>query len=108
MSTVSAGPVVALMAFGVLLAIAGSAMKSTTVQATGLAILFLATAAMVVGAFVAFSEDERDPRPTAPRAVRGYGSGGSARPAARIRSPAAARAAAATKAAKKPQVIPTG
>ena len=67
MSTVPAAPVLALMAFGVVLAIAGALVRSTTVQATGLAILFLATAAMVVGALVAFEGDERDPRPATPR-----------------------------------------
>ena len=69
MSTVPAAPVLALMAFGVVLAIAGALVRSTTVQAAGLVILFLATAAMVVGALVAFEGDERDPRPTAPRSA---------------------------------------
>ena len=106
MSTVPAAPVLALMAFGVVLAIAGAVARSTAVQATGLAILFLATAAMVVGAFLAFSGDERDPRPSTPRAY--VGSGGSARPAARIRAPAATSAAAIANATNSPQVIPTG
>ena len=69
MSAVPAAPVLALMAFGVLLAIAGSLARSTTVQAAGLVILFLATAAMVVGAFVAFDSGERDVRPSTPRAA---------------------------------------
>ncbi len=69
MSAVPAAPVLALMGVGVLLAIAGSLVRSTTVQATGLAILFLATAAMVVGAFLAYQGDERDPRPTTPRSA---------------------------------------
>jgi hypothetical protein len=111
-SAVPAAPVLALMAFGVLLAIAGSLVRSTTVQAAGLALLFLATAAMVVGAFVAFEGDERDPRPTTPRsaapAQSSPGSGGSARPALRIRSPAAASAAASANATNSPHVMPTG
>ncbi len=71
MSEVPAAPVLALMAFGVLLSIAGSAFKSTLVQATGIAILFLATAAMIVGAFVAYQSDpSEDPRPERPRDAR--------------------------------------
>ncbi len=71
MTEVPAAPVLALMAFGVLLAIAGSLFKSTTVQATGIAILFLATAAMIVGAFLAYQVDPgEDPRPERPRDAR--------------------------------------
>ncbi len=66
MSAVPAAPVLALMGVGVLLAIAGSLVRSTTVQATGLAILFLATAAMLVGGFAAYQQDERDPREPGP------------------------------------------
>ena len=61
--TIPAAPVLAVMAFGVLLAIAGHLYGSRTVVATGIAILFLATAAMVVGGFVAYEGDEPDPRP---------------------------------------------
>ena len=62
-SDVPAAPVLAVMAFGVLLAIGGHLYGSKTVVATGLAILFLATAAMVVGGFVAYQGEESDPRP---------------------------------------------
>ena len=62
-SDVPAAPVLAVMAFGVLLAIGGHLYGSKSVVATGLAILFLATAAMVVGGFVAYEGEESDPRP---------------------------------------------
>jgi ABC-type uncharacterized transport system permease subunit len=63
-SDVPAAPVLAVMAFGVLLAIAGHLYGSKSVVATGLAILFLATAAMVVGGYVAYQGEETDPRPS--------------------------------------------
>ena len=62
-SDVPAAPVLAVMALGVLLAIGGHLYGSKSVVATGLAILFLATAAMVVGGFVAYQGEESDPRP---------------------------------------------
>ena len=66
---VPAAPVLTLMALGVVLALVGSAAKSQTLQAAGLALLFFATAAMVVGAFLAFQGEERDPRPESPRSA---------------------------------------
>lgn len=62
-SDVPAAPVLAVMALGVLLAIGGHLYGSRSVVATGLAILFLATAAMVVGGFIAYQGEESDPRP---------------------------------------------
>ena len=62
-SEIPAAPVLAIMAFGVLLAIGGHLYGSKSVVATGLAILFLATAAMVVGGFIAYQGEESDPRP---------------------------------------------
>ncbi len=70
MTEVPAAPVLALMAFGVVLALAGSLVRSTTLQATGLALLFLATAAMVVGGLLAFRGGDDDPRPVEPRPQR--------------------------------------
>ena len=61
--TLPAAPVLALMAFGVIVAIAGHLYGSKSVVATGIVILFLATAAMVVGGYVAYTGDESDPRP---------------------------------------------
>jgi hypothetical protein len=59
---IPAAPILALMAFGVLVAIAGHLYGAKSVVATGLAILFLATAGMVVGGFAAFQNEEEDPR----------------------------------------------
>ena len=61
-SEIPAAPVLALMGFGVILALAGHIWKSRSLVATGLAILFLATAAMVVGAYIAYQDDSGDPR----------------------------------------------
>lgn len=60
--TLPAAPVLALMALGVLVAIAGHLYGSRGVVAAGLAILFFATAAMVVGGYVAYKNDEPDIR----------------------------------------------
>jgi hypothetical protein len=61
--TLPAAPVVIFMGLGVLLAIGGHLYGSKSVVAAGLSILFLATAAMVVGGYVAYTGDETDPRP---------------------------------------------
>jgi hypothetical protein len=60
---IPAAPMLILMAFGVVVAIAGHLYGSRTVVGMGIFILFLATAAMVVGGFLAFQGDETDPRP---------------------------------------------
>jgi hypothetical protein len=64
-STVSAAPVLVLMAVGILVAIAGHVVRSPRVVGAGLALVFLATALMFLGGLVAFQGDERDPRPQA-------------------------------------------
>jgi hypothetical protein len=63
---IPAAPVVALMAIGVIVAVLGHATRSRGTVATGLAILFLATAGMVVGGFAAYNGGENDPRPGCP------------------------------------------
>lgn len=63
-STVSAAPVLGGMAMGVVIALVGHLVRSYRVVAVGVAILFLATALMLLGAFVAFKQGERDPRPS--------------------------------------------
>jgi hypothetical protein len=65
-SEIPAAPVVALMAVGVVVAIAGHATKSKGAVATGIAILFLATAGMIVGGFAAYQDDDSDPRTDCP------------------------------------------
>lgn len=66
-SSVPAAPVVALIAVGVLIAIGGHASRSQATVVMGIAIVFLATAIMVVGAFVAYQHDSSDPRPPPPK-----------------------------------------
>jgi hypothetical protein len=61
-SDIPAAPILGLMAIGVLIAIVGHVVRSKSTVATGLAILFLATAGMVVGGFAAFNQDSSDPR----------------------------------------------
>jgi hypothetical protein len=61
-SDIPAAPVLGLMAIGVVIAIVGHVVRSKATVATGLAVLFLATAGMVVGGFAAFSQDSSDPR----------------------------------------------
>jgi hypothetical protein len=61
-SDIPAAPVLGLMAIGVMVAIVGHVVRSRATVVTGLAILFLATAGMVIGGFAAFSQDSGDPR----------------------------------------------
>jgi hypothetical protein len=61
-SGIPAAPILGRMAIGVLIAIVGHVVRSRPTVATGLAILFLATAGMVVGGFAAFRQDSSDPR----------------------------------------------
>ena len=60
---VPAAPVLLLMGFGVLVAIGGHLYGSRRVVGMGIFILFLATAAMIVGGFLAFEQEDEDPRP---------------------------------------------
>ena len=63
---IPAAPVLIFMALGVLVAIVGHASKSRGTTILGLFMLFLATAAMVVGAWVAYNQDDPDPRDEKP------------------------------------------
>ena len=60
---VPAAPVLILMFLGVLIAIAGHLYGSKTVVGMGIFVLFLATAAMIVGGFLAYDQEDTDPRP---------------------------------------------
>jgi uncharacterized protein YqgC (DUF456 family) len=61
---IPAAPVLVFMGLGVLVAMFGHASKSRTLVVTGLMMLFLATAAMVAGAYVAYQDEPtQDPRP---------------------------------------------
>jgi tetrahydromethanopterin S-methyltransferase subunit C len=60
---VPAAPVLGLMAFGVVVALVGHVVRDRRVVGMGIAVIFVATALMVLGAFFAYSGDETDPRP---------------------------------------------
>ncbi len=55
----------ALIAAGVLIAIAGYLVGSRRIVIGGLAVLFAASALMLAGAYAAYREDPSDPRPCA-------------------------------------------
>ena len=61
-SDIPAAPVIALMAFAVVITIGGHLYGSRSTVATGIVILFLATAAMVVGGYLAYTGGEEDIR----------------------------------------------
>jgi hypothetical protein len=64
LADVPAAPVLGLMAFGVVVALVGHAVRDRRIVGMGLAVLFAATALMVAGAFSAYQGDEPDPRPS--------------------------------------------
>jgi predicted metal-binding membrane protein len=59
-----AAPILAVMGFGVLVAIAGHVVKARWLVVTGLMLVFLSTAGMIVGGLQAYQQGESDPRPT--------------------------------------------
>ncbi len=62
-SDLSAAPVAMLIGFGVLVAIAGHLAGSRRTVVVGIAILFVATALLMIGGYLAFQDDPVDPRP---------------------------------------------
>lgn len=67
-SDLSATPVALLIAFGVLVGIVGHVAGSRRTVVVGIAILFVATALLMVGGYIAYNDDPGDPRPCdAPR-----------------------------------------
>jgi hypothetical protein len=62
-SGMSATPVALLIGFGVLVAIAGHLAGSRRTIAAGIAILFVATALLILGAYVSYNDNDVDPRP---------------------------------------------
>jgi ABC-type Na+ efflux pump permease subunit len=62
-SDLSATPVALLIAFGVFVAIIGHLAGSRRTVAVGIAILFVATALLLVGGYLAYQDDAVDPRP---------------------------------------------
>jgi hypothetical protein len=58
----SATPVALLIGLGVVVGIAGHLAGSRRTVAVGIAILFVATALLVAGAYLSYSDDTVDPR----------------------------------------------
>ena len=63
MSDFSATPVAVLIALGVLIAIVGHLAGSRRTVVVGIVVLFIATALLMVGGYLAFQDDPVDPRP---------------------------------------------
>ena len=64
-SAVSPGFVAAVIGLGVLVALGGHLAGSRRTVVGGLAILFAASALMIVGGYLAYRDDPADPRPCA-------------------------------------------
>jgi hypothetical protein len=62
-SELSATPVALLIGLGVLVGVVGHLAGSRRTVVVGLAILFVATALLMVGGYLAFQDDPADPRP---------------------------------------------
>lgn len=64
LADIPAAPVLAVMTFALVVTLFGHINKNYKVVAIGLAVLFLATGAMILGAYLSYSgNDGRDPRP---------------------------------------------
>jgi ABC-type Na+ efflux pump permease subunit len=59
----SATPVALLIGFGVVVGIFGHLAGSRRTVVAGLAVLFVATALLIAGAYLSYSDDDVDPRP---------------------------------------------
>ena len=64
-SAIPSGAVAALIALGVVVAIAGHLAGSRRIVIGGIALLFVASALMIVGGYLAYRDDPVDPRPCA-------------------------------------------
>ncbi len=62
-SDLSATPVALLIGFGVLVGLVGHLAGSRRTVVAGIAILFAATALLLVGGYLAYRDDAVDPRP---------------------------------------------
>ena len=62
-ASIPAEPVLGLMVAGVIVAVFGHMARSQRAAGIGIALVFLATALMVLGGFVAYEGGEQDPRP---------------------------------------------
>jgi hypothetical protein len=62
-SDLSATPVALLIGFGVVVGLVGHLAGSRRTVMVGIAILFIATALLLVGGYIAYQDDAVDPRP---------------------------------------------
>ena len=62
-SDLSATPVALLIGFGVAVGLVGHLAGSRRTVVVGIAILFIATALLLVGGYMAYQDDAVDPRP---------------------------------------------
>lgn len=62
-SDLSATPVALLIGFGVFVGLVGHLAGSRRTVVVGIAILFIATALLLVGGYMAYQDDAVDPRP---------------------------------------------
>jgi hypothetical protein len=62
-SDLSAAPVALLIGFGVVVGLVGHLAGSRRTVVVGIAILFVATALLLVGGYLAYQDDAVDPRP---------------------------------------------
>ncbi len=64
LADIPAAPVLGVMTFGLVITLMGHINRNYRTVGIGIAILFLATAAMIAGAYVSYSgSDGSDPRP---------------------------------------------
>ncbi len=61
----SSGLVAAVIGLGVLVAIAGHLAGARRIVVAGIALLFAGSLLMIAGAYIAYHDDPRDPRPCA-------------------------------------------
>jgi len=59
----SATPVAVLIAFGVIVGLAGHVARSRRTVIAGIAIVFVATALLLAGAYISYHDHGTDPRP---------------------------------------------
>ena len=62
-SDLSATPVALLIGFGVFIGLVGHLAGSRRTVVVGIAVLFIATALLLVGGYMAYQDDPVDPRP---------------------------------------------
>jgi hypothetical protein len=72
LAAIPAAPVFGLMAMGIVIALAGHITRNRRAVGVGIALLFIATALMIIGGFAAYQSDEPDLRPSKPPSEPGF------------------------------------